>query len=121
VVVRGRARAVTDPGERLTALRAVVEHLVPGRWAEVRVPTARELETTQVIGVDLTECAAKVRTGPPLDSASDRTLPAWAGDVPLRLVAGAPRPDPDLRAGIAESESVAAIGRRFPGESRSAG
>ncbi len=121
VVVRGRARAVTDPDERREALRAVVEHLVPGRWEEVREPSARELESTQVVAVDLTECSAKVRTGPPLDPVSDRSLPPWAGEVPLRTMAGAPRPDPHLGAGIPEPPSVAAIGRRFPSHTVSAG
>jgi nitroimidazol reductase NimA-like FMN-containing flavoprotein (pyridoxamine 5'-phosphate oxidase superfamily) len=121
VVVRGRARAVTDPDEQRSALQAVVEHLVPGRWAEVREPSARELETTQVIAVDLAECSAKVRTGPPLDPASDRALPCWAGEVPLRMVAGTPLPDPDLRVGIEEPLSVAALRRRFSTHAPTAG
>ena len=115
VVVRGRARAVTDPEERREALLAVVEHGIPGRWAEVRQPSAKEFESTSVIAVDLAECSAKVRTGPPLDPVSDRDLPVWAGEIPLRLVAGAPRPDPHLKAGIDEPPSVAEVLRRFPG------
>jgi hypothetical protein len=115
VVVRGRARLVTDPEERRAGLVAVVEHSLPGRWAEVRQPSAKEIETTAVIAVDLAECSAKVRAGPPLDPVSDRDLPVWAGEVPLRLVAGAPRPDPDLVEGIDEPPSVAEVLRRFPG------
>jgi len=115
VVVRGRARAVTDLEERRAALVAVVEHGIPGRWAEVRPPTAKEIEITTVISVDLAECSAKVRTGPPLDPVADRGLPVWAGEVPLRLVAGAPRPDPHLTEGIDEPQSVAEVLRRFPG------
>jgi nitroimidazol reductase NimA-like FMN-containing flavoprotein (pyridoxamine 5'-phosphate oxidase superfamily) len=114
VVVRGRARPVTDPEERGRALRAVVEHLVPGRWAEVRQPSPKELEATAVIAVDLAECSAKVRTGPPLDPASDRALPVWAGEIPLRTVAEPPLPDVDLGAGIGQPPSVTAIRRRFP-------
>jgi hypothetical protein len=115
VVVRGRARAVTDPEERRAALVAVVEHGIPGRWAEVRQPSAKEIESTTVIAVDLTECSAKVRTGPPLDPVSDHGLPVWAGEIPLRLVAGAPRPDPHLSEGIDEPPSVTEVLRRFPG------
>jgi hypothetical protein len=115
VVVRGRARAVTDPAERRAALRAVVEHAVSGRWEEARQPSAKELATTAVIAVDLAECSAKVRTGPPLDPASDRRLPVWAGEVPLRMVAGPALPDPDLDAAIAEAPSVARVRARFPG------
>ena len=114
VVVRGRARAVTDPEERRAALRAVVEQAIPGRWDEVRPPTPRELETTAVIALDLAECSAKVRSGPPLDPASDRPPGVWAGVVPLQMVAGAPRPDPDLGEGIDEPPSVGRVRRRFP-------
>ena len=115
VVVRGHARAVTDPEERRAALVAVVEHGIPGRWAEVRPPSAKEIESTTVVAVDLAECSAKVRTGPPLDPVSDRGLRVWAGEIPLRLVAGAPRPDPHLSEGIDEPASVTEVLRRFPG------
>jgi hypothetical protein len=102
VVVRGHARAVTDPEERRAALVAVVEHGIPGRWAEVRPPSAKEIESTTVVAVDLAEC-------------SDRGLRVWAGEIPLRLVAGAPRPDPHLSEGIDEPASVTEVLRRFPG------
>ena len=83
VVVRGRARAVTDPVERRDGLRAVVEHALPGRWDEVRQPSPREMDATAVIALDLAECSAKVRTGPPLDPASD--LPRGSGRVRSRF------------------------------------
>ena len=114
VVVRGRARAVTDPVERRAGLRAVVEHAIPGRWDEVRQPSPREMEATAVIALDLAECSAKVRSGPPLDPAADRPPGVWAGVVPLRMVAGAPLPDPDLGEGIDEAPSVSRVRRRFP-------
>ena len=114
VVVRGRARAVTDPVERRDGLRAVVEHALPGRWDEVRQPSPREMDATAVIALDLAECSAKVRSGPPLDPASDRPPGIWAGEVPLRMVAGAPRPDPDLADGVDEAPSVSRVRRRFP-------
>ncbi|MGA9112185.1 MAG: pyridoxamine 5'-phosphate oxidase family protein [Candidatus Dormiibacterota bacterium] len=114
VVVRGRARAVTDPVERRDGLRAVVEHALPGRWDEVRQPSPREMDATAVIALDLAECSAKVRSGPPLDPASDRPPGIWAGEVPLRMVAGAPRPDPDLGEGVVEAPSVGRMRRRFP-------
>jgi nitroimidazol reductase NimA-like FMN-containing flavoprotein (pyridoxamine 5'-phosphate oxidase superfamily) len=121
VVVRGRARAVTDPAERRAGLRAVVEHAIPGRWKEVREPSAKEMEATTVIAVDLAECSAKVRSGPPLDPAPDRRLPVWAGEVPLRVVAGPAVADPAAGEGVPEAPSVAAIRRRFPGFSRDGG
>src|SRR5919198_667157 len=67
VVVLGGAREVTDPGEKVAALRAVVEHVAPGRWDEVRPPSARELAATLVLSVSVDEASAKVRTGPPID------------------------------------------------------
>ena len=93
VVVLGRARPVTDPGEKLRALRAITNHIVPGRWEETRPPTALELKATAVLALPLEEASAKVRTGPPVDDEEDLTLPVWAGVVPLRQVAGQPVPD----------------------------
>jgi len=101
VVVLGTASPVTDAEERLAALRAIVEHVVPGRWREARRPSARELAQTQVVSLPLDEASAKVRTGPPKDDEADLELPVWAGELPLRIAAGAPRPDPSLRGGLA--------------------
>ena len=94
VVVFGTARAVDDPAAKLEALRALSEHMIPGRWDDVRQPSERELQLTTVLSVPLTEASAKVRTGPPLDEEEDYELPVWAGVVPLRLVAGRPIDDP---------------------------
>jgi nitroimidazol reductase NimA-like FMN-containing flavoprotein (pyridoxamine 5'-phosphate oxidase superfamily) len=121
VVVRGRARPVTDPAEKLAALRAITEHLVPGRWAEVRTPSPTELAATAVIALDMEECSAKVRSGPPRDEAPDRSLPVWAGEVPLHLVAGSPRRDEHVSTGIAEPPSVAAARGRFAAPGGEAG
>jgi len=93
VVVLGKARPVTDPDEKLRALRAITNHIVPGRWEETRPPTAQELKATAVLALPLEEASAKVRTGPPLDDEEDLSLPVWAGVVPLREVAGQPVPD----------------------------
>ena len=100
VVVFGHARLVTDEAEKLTALRALTEHIAPGRWAETRQPNQQELNATSVLAVPLTEASAKVRTGPPIDDEEDYALAVWAGELPLTLTAGAPRADPRLPAGI---------------------
>ncbi len=84
---------MTDPDEKLRALRAITNHIVPGRWEETRPPTAQELKATAVLALPLEEASAKVRTGPPVDDEEDLTLPVWAGVVPLREVAGQPVPD----------------------------
>lgn len=109
VVVLGQAHAVVGAHERLLALQAFTEGLLPGRWAEVRPPSAQELKGTGVLKLDLAECSAKVRTGPPIDDEPDYELDAWAGVVPLLTVPGTPQPDPRLRAGIEPSLSVRAL------------
>ena len=100
VVVFGRARPVDAQDEKLAALEAISEHVVPGRWADVRGPTARELKATTVLALPLDEASAKVRTGPPLDEDDDYELAVWAGVIPFRFVTGEPEPDPRLRPDI---------------------
>lgn len=91
-VIFGRAREVTDIDEKRMALAALIEHLVPGRGADVRPPTDGEIKATRVAALPITEASAKVRTGGPVDDAADLALPVWAGVVPLRLTAGTPEP-----------------------------
>ncbi len=99
VVVFGRARVVETDEEKTRALRAFTEHVMPGRWDEVRWPTPEELAATLVLALPLAEASAKVRTGPPVDDEEDYRLPVWAGVLPLRTSAGEPEPDPRLPAG----------------------
>ena len=101
VVILGVATEVTDDAERLHALEAIVEHVNPGRWAEVRPPNERELKATMVLRLPIAEASAKVRTGPPLDDTEDLGWPCWAGEVPLRLVALAPMADGTPPPGVA--------------------
>jgi uncharacterized protein len=111
VVVLGRPREVTDPAEKVAALEAVVEHVVPGRTGHTRAPDPGELAGTLVLALPLDEASAKVRTGPPIDDEPDHELGHWAGVLPLRTVAGDPVPDPDLPAGIAVPAHVTAWSR----------
>ena len=99
-VVFGTARILTGQDERLAGLRAVTEHLIPGRWDAVRAPTRKELAATSVLAVPLDEASVKVRTGPPGDEPEDLDLPVWAGVVPMAIGFGEPEPDPALRPGI---------------------
>jgi uncharacterized protein len=101
VVVFGPTREVTEPSERDLAQRALVEHVVPGRTDEVRMPNAKELKETAILALPLTEASAKVRTGPPIDPEADLSLPVWAGVLPLRIATGEPERAPDLEEGIA--------------------
>ena len=96
VVIFGRATIVDDPEEKNAALIALSEHIVRGRWVDVREPTEQEMRATTVLSVPLVEASAKIRTGPPLDDEEDYALPIWAGVVPLRLEAGEPIKDPRL-------------------------
>jgi nitroimidazol reductase NimA-like FMN-containing flavoprotein (pyridoxamine 5'-phosphate oxidase superfamily) len=96
VMVLGRTRLVTDPLEKERALRALVEHIAPGRSEAVRGATHKELAATAVLAVALDEVSAKVRTGPPKDDEEDYGLPVWAGVLPFALVPGAPLPDAHL-------------------------
>jgi uncharacterized protein len=101
VVALGRARPVTNCDEKLRALRSFTNHLVPGRWDEVRSPTGQELKATSVLVLPLAEVSAKVRTGPPLDDEEDYSLPIWAGVVPVRTEWCEPIPDARLMPGLA--------------------
>ncbi|HEY0174192.1 MAG TPA: pyridoxamine 5'-phosphate oxidase family protein [Pyrinomonadaceae bacterium] len=96
VVVFGRARVVESEGEKNAALEGFTEHVMRGRWADVRWPTPEELAATTVVALPLTEASAKVRTGPPIDDEEDYALPVWAGVLPLSVEPGEPDPDPRL-------------------------
>jgi nitroimidazol reductase NimA-like FMN-containing flavoprotein (pyridoxamine 5'-phosphate oxidase superfamily) len=101
VVVLGQARLVTGRDEKVAALRAVTNHVVPGRWEELRPVTDQELAATSVLALPIEEASAKVRTGPPKDDADDLGWPAWAGVVPLGLAPGEPVADEHVPAGLA--------------------
>ena len=102
VVVLGEGREITDRERKLHALRMIVDHVARGRSDDVRGPSAGELKATEVVEIAIREASAKVRTGPPLDSARDRSIPAWAGEVPLRLVSGEPIADDGCSTAIPE-------------------
>jgi nitroimidazol reductase NimA-like FMN-containing flavoprotein (pyridoxamine 5'-phosphate oxidase superfamily) len=93
VVAFGRARRVEDPDRKAEALRIISEHLIRGRWADVRGPAENELKATAVLEFEIEEASAKVRTGGPKDDAEDYALPVWAGVLPLALTPGEPIPD----------------------------
>ncbi len=108
VVAFGQATLVQDPDEKLQALKAFTEHIVPGRWDEARPPSPQELAGTWVLALPITEASAKVRTGPPVDDAADYALPIWAGEIPLRLTPEPPQTDPQLAATVPIAPSVTA-------------
>ena len=96
VVILGKATLVDDPEEKLAALRLLSEHILPGRWDDVRQPNEKELKATSVLRVPIDEYSAKVRTGPPIDDVEDYSFPTWAGVLPLETKVGAPLDDVKL-------------------------
>jgi nitroimidazol reductase NimA-like FMN-containing flavoprotein (pyridoxamine 5'-phosphate oxidase superfamily) len=111
VMLLGQARSVRGPSEKLAAFEAIVEHIVPGRWRDVRAPTENELKATAVLAIGIDEASAKVRTGPPVDDEEDYSLPAWAGVIPLAIDAQTPEPDPRLKENIAPPSYASAYRR----------
>jgi nitroimidazol reductase NimA-like FMN-containing flavoprotein (pyridoxamine 5'-phosphate oxidase superfamily) len=100
VVALGKATLVDAPSEKIEALRAFTEKILPGRWNDARQPNERELKATSILRLPLTEVSAKTRTGPVEDDADDHALRVWAGVVPMWLAAGAPIRDERCDAGI---------------------
>src|SRR5215813_6156496 len=112
VVIFGRATLVESREEKEAALLALSEHMIRGRWADVREPTEEELIQTTVLSMPLQEVSAKIRTGPPLDDEEDYAMNVWAGVVPLKLVAGEPINDPRLPEGIEAPEYARSYRRK---------
>jgi|SRR5579863_1429681 len=112
VVVLGTAVAVTDPPEKLQALRQLSQHILPGRWEESRQPNEKELKATLVLRLPITEFSAKVRQGAPIDDEEDYAFPTWAGVIPLEMVAGTPVDDFRLMAGQAVPEYAKKYSRK---------
>jgi hypothetical protein len=105
-VVYGTATIVRDEAERLAALRAIIEQLIPGRWDAARTPTRKELAATAVLALPLAEASVKIRSGPGADEPEDYDLDVWAGLVPARLEFGEPEPDAGLRADMSVPEHI---------------
>jgi nitroimidazol reductase NimA-like FMN-containing flavoprotein (pyridoxamine 5'-phosphate oxidase superfamily) len=101
---------VLDGDERIAALRALSNHLMPGRWDEVQQPTSRELAATLVLALPLDEVSVKVRSGGP--SGEDDDADAWAGVLPLFVQAGEPVPAHDLSPDVAVPDSLRAAAAR---------
>jgi uncharacterized protein len=97
VIVHGTGRLVTDEDEMWSAQLALVEHVIPGRTADARLPSEKELQQTAIVALGLGEASAKIRTGPPKDDEDDYDLDVWAGVLPLSLTPKSPQPDPSLR------------------------
>lgn len=106
VVILGRAELVSDADEKSNALEALTEHIVPGRWKDVRWPNELELKATSVLRLPINEASAKIRTGGPVDDEEDYALAVWAGVLPIGLFPGSPIPDDRLASGTEIPQNV---------------
>ena len=106
VVVMGKAEVVAEPAAKLAAMRDFVEHVIRGRWAQVRPPSENDLKATMVLAVPLVEASAKVRTGFAVDADQDYDGPAWTGVLPLKWTAQAPVDDPRSKRKIAAPANI---------------
>jgi nitroimidazol reductase NimA-like FMN-containing flavoprotein (pyridoxamine 5'-phosphate oxidase superfamily) len=97
VVILGTARLVEAPAEKMEAMRIFTEHVLKGRWNDIRHPSEQELNGTMVLALALGEVSAKLRTGGPVDDEADYALAVWAGVLPFQTVAQPPQPDPRLK------------------------
>ena len=93
VVILGTATLVEDPEQKIAALRALSEHILPHRWNDSRQPNEKELKATSVLRIPIEEFSAKIRVGPPVDDEEDYAFPTWAGIIPLEMSVGAAIPD----------------------------
>ena len=111
VVLFGCAEIVTAPDEKMLALKAFTEHVMKGRWDEVRKPNDAELAGTVVLALPIAEASAKIRTGPPVDDPADYDLPVWAGVLPLSQQVGSPLCDPQLSVDVEVPKAVLTYSR----------
>jgi uncharacterized protein len=105
-VIYGTARLVTEDAERMTAIEAITEHLIPGRWSNSRLPNKKEMAATSVLALPLAEASVKVRSGGPSDDDEDYDLDYWAGVLPITMTVGTVEPDPLLRPDIEVPEHI---------------
>jgi uncharacterized protein len=115
VVAFGRARRITDPRQKIKSLRVISEHLIAGRWEDVREPSEKELKATTVLEFTIEEASSKVRSGPPLDDESDYGLAVWAGVLPLEMKSRRAIPDDKLIKGVTLPDYVRRYDARLNG------
>ena len=107
VVLFGKAKLVENESDKMSALKALTDQMILGRWHESRIPNTKELKATNVLSLKIAEGSAKVRTGAPIDDAEDYSLPYWAGELPLKLTSGNPIRDAKLSPKITVPENIA--------------
>ena len=109
VVIHGRAVEVRGDSERLHAMRCLSEHVLRGRWDEVRAPYLKELKATAILEVTIESASAKVRQGPPLDDYPIYDERIWVGIVPVVTALGAPIADSKVPSDVPLPASLARL------------
>ena len=84
-LILGAATLVTDPVEKLTVMKGLIDHVAPGRWDHIRQPNEKELAATSVLSIPIVEASAKLRSGDPLDDEADYAMPIWSGQIPFTM------------------------------------
>jgi uncharacterized protein len=111
VVLFGKGRIIEEEQEKLAALEAITEHIIPGRWREARLPNRKEMKATSVVSIKIDQASAKVRSGPVGDEEADYAIPIWAGVLPLQEITLAPVRDEHLNQDIAAPEYITKYSR----------
>ncbi len=112
VVLFGRGRTIEEDQEKLEALEAITEHIMPGRWREARLPNRKEMNATSVVSIKIYQASAKIRSGPPGDDEADYILPVWAGVLPMQEVSLSPVRDELMAQDIALPEYITKYSRK---------
>ncbi len=112
VVLFGRGRTIEEDQEKLEALEAITEHIIPGRWREARLPNRKEMKATSVVSIKIDQASAKIRSGPPGDDEADYILPIWAGVLPIQEVSLSPVRDELMAQDIVLPEYITKYSRR---------
>ena len=112
VVLFGRGRTIEEDQEKLEALEAITEHIIPGRWREARLPNRKEMNATSVVSIKIDQASAKIRSGPPGDDEADYILPIWAGVLPMQEVSLSPVRDELMAQDIVLPEYITKYSRK---------
>jgi uncharacterized protein len=100
VMAFGHARIVEDPDEKRRALTMMVDRFFPGRTAQLRASTQKEINATTVVMMDIERASAKIRAKGVADDDEDYALPIYAERLPVRMIIGPPESCPRLQPGV---------------------
>lgn len=115
-ILFGKGYLVEGDAATMEALEQFTERLVPGRWADTRLPSGKELQATAVVAIPIETASAKIRSGPPGDDEEDYALPYWAGVLPVAQTFGQPEPDERLADGISVPDYIHDYMKIKPGD-----